>query len=230
MPTAQRTTVFGVSPQDHQRLAIHFEQGLRDLALVDIERANECDVRMGTFTLCAAFIDALSLAYSAKVPPKDLGDKWAAFMERYFGEEYRPVWRSYGTLRSRLLHNYTAPGLGFTHGDSENESRRHLKREDGLWMLHRESFVADVSTAFEKFYEDVREDDDLGARVLRHLDTHPPMGVWETSAPADRTTSIGYSTTRLNVSANSASAAPAVNAPNRSMRRAKRDRPRGPAA
>ncbi len=74
-----------------------FGLGFRVLYLEDIERANAGDVRMGTFIMCAAFLDALSLAYSAGVRvPRGAPGKWARFMERYLGEPYREIWDSYG--------------------------------------------------------------------------------------------------------------------------------------
>lgn len=49
-----------------------FELAFRDLYLRDIVQADAGDVRMGTFILCGAFIDALALTYSAgkNVPRK----------------------------------------------------------------------------------------------------------------------------------------------------------------
>ena len=92
-----------------------FSLGFRELYLEDIERASAGDVRMGTFIMCAAFLDAVSLAYSAgvKVPNGPAG-KWACFMERYLGERYREIWDSYDDYRDRLLHNYSALGIAFT--------------------------------------------------------------------------------------------------------------------
>jgi hypothetical protein len=132
---------------------------------------------MGTFTLCVAFFDALSLTYSAdrKVKGGKAG-KWERFLRDYLGEPYRDLWDSYSNFRSKLLHNYGATGIAFTHGP--DTKHLHLtKTSHGEVILHRESFVADVDAAFTAFYDDVERDDDLRARALKFLEVHPPMGL-----------------------------------------------------
>ena len=153
-----------------------FGHGFRTLYLDDIRRANAGDVRMGTFIMCVAFLDALSLAYSAdvKVPNGDRG-KWKRFMERYLGEPYEPIWDSYDGLRSKLLHNYSARGIAFS-SSSELEGTHLRRTHEGFLILHRESFVNDVVTAFEAFAADVRADAELRARVFKHAERYPPMG------------------------------------------------------
>jgi hypothetical protein len=155
-----------------------FDLGFRHFFLTDIQRANECDVRMGTFVLCAAFLDALSTTYSAglKVPGR-LSGKWARFFDHYFPPAYKPVGDAYASFRSLLLHNYSASGLAFTHGP-ENEDL-HLQRQGDLLVLHRESFVRDVTKAFEAFQAEVGADATLHARIAKHFATTPPMGLRE---------------------------------------------------
>lgn len=158
------------------KLARYFEGGSRDLSLRDIKQADASDVRMGTFTLCAAFVDAMALTYSAglKIARNDAG-KWSVFMETFFGEAYRALWNSYSDFRCLLLHNF-APShrLGFTHGPER--ARLHLQERDGRLLPHRESFVADVERAFDAFYAEVRTDADLQARALAHLDRYSSSG------------------------------------------------------
>lgn len=156
---------------DETRFAA-FELAFRELFVRDLIHADAGDVRMGTFILCAAFLDALALSYSSSGSGRD---KWKRFLEAYLGEPYKAVWDSYGTFRSPLLHNYSASGLGFTHG--EEQARWHLIETDGRVMLHRESFVRDVVQAFESFARDVQADDELRRRVLAHFDRRPPMGL-----------------------------------------------------
>lgn len=167
-----------MAPDDAEtRVRRAFEEGFRELFLEDIKKANASDVRMGTFTLCAAFLDALSLTYSAgiKVQQGDAG-KWARFFEQFFGERYRAIWNSYRDFRCLLLHNF-APSerLGFVSG--ELDARFHLTVRDGRLLLHRESFVADVERAFVDLYQAVRNDTGLQSRVLDHFDRYSPMGI-----------------------------------------------------
>ena len=166
-----------MTDDERAKLDHYLGVGFRDLNLADIHRANECDVRMGTFTLCVAFLDALSLVYSAgrKVKGGKAG-KWERFLRNYLREPYRDLWDSYGNFRSKLLHNYGATGIAFTHGP--DTKHLHLtKTSRGEVYLHRESFVADVEAAFAAFYADVEHDEELRARVLKFLEGRPPMGL-----------------------------------------------------
>jgi hypothetical protein len=162
---------------EREKLARYFEAGFEELALRDIRHANENDVRMGTFILCVAFLDSLAIAYSAGMKGAGkLADKWRRFIRRYFDERYERVANSYGDFRSLLIHNYSAAGLAFT--SRPENARDHLATLSGdVLILHRESFVADVERAYHAFRADVESDGELRARVLRHLEKNPPMGV-----------------------------------------------------
>lgn len=162
----------------------HIGFGFRELYVRDIQHADRGDVRMGTFVLCAAFLDALSLAYSAGVKvPGGLAGKWTRFIERYFGPEYAFLRPAYGGFRSKLLHNYSARGIAFTHGDQQ--AHLHLWRDPatGLPLLHRESFVRDVVAAFDAFEAEVYADADLRGRVLAHFNVFPTISVQEFEVP-----------------------------------------------
>jgi hypothetical protein len=181
-----------MTPTDEERekLARYFDKGFEELALRDIRRANESDVRMGTFILCVAFLDSLSIAYSAGTGVRKLAEKWRRFIGPYFDKSYERVANSYGDFRSLLIHNYSASGLAFTHGP-EN-ARDHLATLSGdVLILHRESFVADVERAYYAFRADVESDDKLRTLVLRHLERNPPMGV----AVVQRPSALSISTT-----------------------------------
>lgn len=164
---------------EERRLRAHFEAGFRNLQLADIKHANDHDVRMGTFQLSAAFLDALSLTYSA--PPLKVrirggkSGKWDRFVRDFFPQpSYAPLIGAYDSLRCLLLHNFSASGLAFIHGHAE----LHLSTHGKLRILNRETFVSDVEQAFERFYAAVNGNDDLRGRALKHLDKHPPIGVW----------------------------------------------------
>jgi hypothetical protein len=172
---------------ERERLRTHFDEGFRELMLRDLHKSNEADVRMGTFIQCAAFIDALALAYSpdGEMPngSKVLDGKrgiWKRYVDAYFPPEYLPVADAYHGFRSLLLHNFSAgESLGFTH----DEPWRHLRDEGGRVVLDRGSFVAAVEESFEKFQHEVLADDVLGERVLRWLDARPPVGFWIPAEP-----------------------------------------------
>jgi hypothetical protein len=184
-----------------------FELAFRDLYLRDIVQADAGDVRMGTFILCGAFIDALALTYSAgKNVPRRKAGKWAIFMEQYFGESYRALWDSYGDFRNKLLHNYSPHGIAFTHGPTSEAL--HLTLQSGRVLLHRESFVRDVSAAFEKFAADLHADAELRSRALKHLTLYQPIGLVPLTAPSPlQFPSPRLFPSNLSLSASAASAA-----------------------
>lgn len=167
------------TPMDaaEERRFAQLDLAFRELYVRDLQHADAGDVRMGTFILCAAFLDALSLTYSAgiKVANGKRG-KWARFMHDFLGEKYEPIWDSYDTFRNRLLHNYSATGIAFTHG--AEQATLHLGPiQGGGVMLHRETFVRDVVSAFEEFAKAVRADGALRRRVFEHFKKYPPMGL-----------------------------------------------------
>jgi hypothetical protein len=170
-----------MTASEAQRLRDYFETGFRDLQLADIKHADAADVRMGTFQLCAAFLDALSLAYSAYVVPKlRESDKWDRFVRQFFDlPRYDALVGGYGGFRCLLLHNFSASGLAFIHAHAES----HLTTRGGLTVLNRETFVVDVERVFNKFYAETKSDAELRSRVLRYLDKHQPVGVWFLPAP-----------------------------------------------
>jgi hypothetical protein len=123
---------------------------------------------MGSFIMCAAFIDALACAYAGGGDDVSGRDRWSDFMERYFGRPYERLWDSYGPLRCLLLHNYSAKGVRFT--SSEANAGTYLLRVGDDVILYREDFVRDVRAAYEAFASDVRDDEEIRARVFGHLE------------------------------------------------------------
>jgi hypothetical protein len=180
-----------VTSDDEETLDRYIEEGFRRLQLADLKHANERDVRLGTFVLCAAFIDALALTYGHESGATGDPAKWNLFVERFFAGEAQPALRDkYEGFRCLLLHNFSASGLAFTHEHPE----LHLKVTNGLTVLNREDFVADVEAAFDGFCAEVNANEELRERALKWLTLQPPIGVWllnDTDAP----TSLAHSFT-----------------------------------
>lgn len=172
-----------MTSQDAETLDRYLEEGFRRVQLADIKQADECDVRAGTFVLCAAFIDALALAYGYESGATSDEGKWNVFVGRFFSTETRTALRGhYEGFRCMLLHDFSASGFALTHDHPE----LHLKVKNGLTVLNREDFVAEVESAFERFRAEVTANDELGQRVLEWLTLRPPIGLWlvaETDAP-----------------------------------------------
>jgi hypothetical protein len=172
-----------MNSQDAETLDRYIEDGFRRLHLADIERANECGVRMGTFALCAAFIDSLALAYGHGSGATGDEGKWNVFVGRFFSTETRTALRGrYEGFKSILLHDFSASGFAFTHEQPEF----HLRVKNGLTVLNREDFVGEVEAAFERFRAEVATNDELRGRALEWLTVQPPIGAWlldETDVP-----------------------------------------------
>lgn len=180
-----------VTSDNDATLNRYIEEGFRGLQLADIKHANDSDVRMGTFALCAAFIDALALTYGHESGASGGPAKWDQFVDRFFGAETRAALLDrYEGFRCVLLHNFSASGLAFTHEHPE----LHLQVTNGLTVLNREDFVAEVEAAFERFCAEVNANGELRARALNWLNLHRPIGVWlldDTDVP----TSLAHSFT-----------------------------------
>jgi hypothetical protein len=180
-----------MNSQDAETLDRYIDDGFRRLHLADIEQANECGVRLGTFALCAAFIDSLALAYGHESGATGDEGKWNVFVGRFFAPETRTALRGrYEGFRCILLHDFSASGFAFAHGRSE----LHLKVKDGLTVVNREDFVVEVEAAFERFRTEVSANDELRERVLEWLTLDPPIGPWLV-ADADLPTSLADSFT-----------------------------------
>jgi hypothetical protein len=164
--------VTGPDDAGRERLRRYFEDGFRDLFLTEVRNANDRDLRMGTFLLAAAFIDALALTHAGHT--KDMNKSWSAFVKRYFKQpDYATLTTLYGGYRSRALHNFSSAKIAFIH----NNPRVHLQTFSGRVHLNRENFVADVEAAFYAFYADVQRQPSLAASALKHLDKYPPLTV-----------------------------------------------------
>lgn len=179
-----------MTSDDDETLNRYLEEGFRGLQLADIKHANDGDVRVGTFALCAAFIDALVLTYGHGSETSDRA-KWEMFVDRFFSGEARKALRGkYKSFRCLLLHDFSASGLAFT----QQRPELHLKVTNGLTVLNREDFVAEVEATFETFCAEVNANEELRERALKWLTSHPPIGVWlldDTDVP----TSLAHSFT-----------------------------------
>jgi hypothetical protein len=181
-----------IDPTLREELRRHFEDSFRDLQLADIKKSVAGDVRMGTFSQCAAFLDALALSFRAP-KNRDGAACWRQFVREYFPQpKYGCVADLYDGYRNKTLHNFSSENIAFVHDKSE----AHLQRDNhGRLTLNREDFVADVESAFEKFWLDVQRDADLAMRVARHLSIRAPIQVQEVVIPtaAGVATSFGAS-------------------------------------
>jgi hypothetical protein len=85
---------------------------------------------LGAFLLVGAMLDMLAGLLHAPARDSDgqQGVRYAAFIDRFFGERYRTLNmgnRMWTGLRCRPLHNFSAQGIRLA--DSQSESSLHLR-------------------------------------------------------------------------------------------------------
>ena len=106
-----------------------FELAFRELFVRDLRHADRGDVRMGTFILCAAFLDALSLTYSAGMKdfPNGKAGKWSRFLKDYLGER--------GISRFGIATTPTATAYCTTTARVESRSHTGMGRPASIWRV-----------------------------------------------------------------------------------------------
>jgi len=112
-------------------------------------------------------IDALSgFCFPETVPGN--GDRFMAFVGRYFPPQYRRYRHRLWQLRCRMLDGFSPAGFNLVHHRSEV----HLKTasETGNPILNAEDFYAALVFAAEGFFSDVSDDSTLQANYVARLE------------------------------------------------------------
>jgi hypothetical protein len=170
-----------VTPEEKLQLAT-LRQSLGEWGLGDIKRSHAGGAKMGVFLLGAQFIDQLArLAYSGKTTSNGEA-AWREFIPRYL-PAYRDFWDvMYSGFRGKTTHNYSAKAVRFT--DGEVFRARHLEIEQGDRVLHLESFVEELTAAFEQLCRDIEADGELRARVFGRTRANPLLTIVGGGVPA----------------------------------------------
>jgi len=152
---------------------------LRDWALGDVRRAFSGGAKVGAFILAAHVIDTLA----GLTKEKGVGaDAWSQFVSRYL-----PRYNGHARLledgfRNATSHNYSARGIRFV--DGPEYAARHWTMEGGDRVLHFETFIDDLGSAYDLFEQNLLTDAALRERVLSRARQNPPLGVVRHPAPA----------------------------------------------
>jgi hypothetical protein len=107
---------------------------------------------LGAFLLVGAMLDMLAGLMHAPARDGDgqQGVRYAAFVDRFFGERYRALGmgaRMWNGLRCRPLHNFSAQGILLA--DSQSDAGLHLYPHEGDVVLHWPEFFDDYKRAVE---------------------------------------------------------------------------------
>lgn len=122
---------------------------------------------------CLAFIgmlsaiDALSGFCFAETVPGN-GDRFAAFVARYFPPQYRQHRHRLWQLRCRMLDGFSPTGFNLMH--HRNEKHLRIATGTGNPILNAEDFYAALAFAAEEFFSEVGNDTNLQANYLARLE------------------------------------------------------------
>jgi len=136
----------------------------------DIEEINNhtLDFTIAEFILCSCLIDQVS---GFRYNTNQVGKRY-----RQFVKDYLPDYNAdelYLDLRSKLVHNYS---LGQYYGLTSKAPQLHLKRENGIIHLNLENFIADLKTALEKYFIELKNNRDLRRNALSQYAVYKIIG------------------------------------------------------
>lgn len=140
-------------------------QSLGGWALADIRRASVGNPRLAFIGL-ASWLDTISYLYAPK--PKNKRRKkglnaWLEFLPRYTRyKTQEEVELLCDGLRNALLHEYGTRGVALTDANPQH----HLMQHGEVLVLNLDDLVSECEAAFESFCEDIKNDEDVRARVL----------------------------------------------------------------
>jgi hypothetical protein len=120
-------------------------------------------------------IDVLARLVYSKPTEKNASAAWDEFVSRYLPRYAGHANALYRGFRSAISHNYSLGDLRLTDGSTN--ALRHWTTEEGELVLHLESFIDDLDTAWQKFYGDVESDDAVRKRVLGRVRRRPLLGI-----------------------------------------------------
>lgn len=128
---------------------------LRDITEIN---NNQLNFTIAEFILCSCLIDQISgFRYNIYT----VGRRY-----RQFVKDYLPSYNSdelYEDLRNKLVHNYS---IGSHYRLTRKSMNLHLQEVDGFIYLNLENFIADLGTALDKYFLELRTDADIRRNAL----------------------------------------------------------------
>ena len=105
-------------------------------------------------------------------PQSGNGDRFRRFVARYFPEPLRSRGDDLWKLRNAAVHGFSPGPFILTH----HNGHLHLRQHEGRLILNAEDFFALLVLATQKYFEDVRRDDELQRAFLKRV-SDPDTGV-----------------------------------------------------
>jgi len=152
------------------------------MILPDIEKAMNENVSIGTFILTACLIDYLAGFRYCK--DKDSNRKaYKDFVNNYFDGKYNGE-DLYVSLRCKLVHNYSEGGKYIFINNHPKLHRTickdsNISTNNNKIFLNLENFVNDIKIAMDKYFNELKESDDLKKDAKLRIDTLSILGKYE---------------------------------------------------
>lgn len=119
----------------------------------------------GLFLAFVAMLSAVEALAGAFAPERGTGERFRAFVSRYFPETYRPHVNALWEVRNKLVHSFNpGPMMILCHN-----SRMHLSAASGVYMLNAEDFYADMLAASRRYFQELYADEQLQRNFTKRL-------------------------------------------------------------
>lgn len=129
-----------------------------------------------SFLVVLSATDALAGLYA---PSKGTGERFKAFVERYFPEELKLESERLWQFRNAMVHSFNPGPYGLTH----HASRAHLTNTLGVPTLNAEDFYAALLTASRHYFSELAASPELQDSFMRRVKATdggaPQMGTAE---------------------------------------------------
>lgn len=111
----------------------------------------------GVFLAFVSMLTAVESLAGTYAPNLSAGERFRAFVSKFFPKSYQPVVAQLWQFRNRMIHSFNPnPFLIVCH-----QSRMHLAVADGVPMLNAEDMYADVLTASREYFAALYSDPEL---------------------------------------------------------------------
>lgn len=119
----------------------------------------------GLFLSFVSMIAAVECLAGAYMPDGGTGERFRAFVGRFFPEPYHPHVAQLWKFRNRMVHSFNpSPFMILCHS-----SRMHLCEASGVRMLNAEDLYADVLAASRSYFVALYADLELQRRFAKRI-------------------------------------------------------------
>jgi hypothetical protein len=138
---------------------------LRDIQEIN---NNQLDFTIAEFILCSCLIDQISgFRYNTDKVGKRYKQFVNDYLPRYNSEEL------YHDLRNKLVHNYS---IGSHYRLIRKAMHLHLQQVNDDTYLNLEDFIVDIRSALDKYFSELRNDNDIRGNALCWYKQHKIIG------------------------------------------------------